>query len=384
MDLFLQHWTPRSNRNIDEEDDEDESGFANLDPISVFAKPVQRKERKGLDLSHWKELMQSDDISKTKGKEVSKSSLWKNERQMRDGKAIKNVGKKSTLSDSLGANAADVVASMDVDVESHLNAHRPLTKTEEGMRSEFSVSSVTEMDLDDSGQIQLQENIKNADSDYFSRRSGLMAIDGQASAKRMVHNDCAKAEYGKMENIEPIQTAVPKQFHNLGNQQGTMSLVSEIDAENRARLADMTHEEIAEAQAEIMKKMDPALLNLLKKRGQEKLKKQNDPSSNLAANSELGIPCGNQSKNYINSPNIESKYSQKVTTSSDFTKSGFDNGLELNVDPASGSLWNAWSQRVETVRELRFSFDGSVVESDFIQISETSKAKSYSFLFSFV
>ncbi|XVF67994.1 hypothetical protein PTKIN_Ptkin10aG0166800 [Pterospermum kingtungense] len=368
------HWTPRSNRNIDdeeEEDDEDESEFANVDPISVFAKPVQRKEKKGLDLSTWKELMQSNDISKSKGREVSKSVLGKTERQMMDREAMKVVGKKSTLSDSLGANA-DVVTSMDVDAESHLNAHKPLAKTEEGIRSELSVSSVTEMDLDVSDQRQLQENIKDAESDYFSRESGLMAIDGQASTKGMVYDDNAKAECGRMEKIEPIQTAVPKQFHNLGNQQGSMSLASEIDAENRSRLANMSHEEIAQAQAEIMEKMDPSLLNLLKKRGQEKLKKQKHPGSNLAANSELGITCENQSKMAINCPNIESNDSQKMTTNSNITKSGFDNVLEQNVDPLSDSLWNAWSQRVEAVRELRFSLDGAIVENDFTQISRTS------------
>lgn len=67
--MFSQHWTPRSNRNIDEEDevdDKDESGFASFDPRSIFAEPVQRKEKKGLDLNLWKELMQSDDSSKSK------------------------------------------------------------------------------------------------------------------------------------------------------------------------------------------------------------------------------------------------------------------------------------------------------------------------------
>ena len=102
--------------------------------------------------------------------------------------------------------------------------------------------------------------------------------------------------------------------------------------------------------------------------------------------SELGITRENQSNNAINSPNIENNNSQKVTTSSNITKSGLDNGMEQNVDPVTGSLWNAWSQRVEGVRELRFSLDGTVVENDFVQIPETSKANhncSYVDLFSY-
>ncbi|XP_022762992.1 transcriptional elongation regulator MINIYO isoform X2 [Durio zibethinus] len=314
--------------------------------------------------------MQSDDFSKSKGREANKSHIGKTERQMMDGEAMENVGKKSMLSDSLGAHAD--VASMDVDVESHLNAHRPSTKTEEAMRSELSVSSVTEMDLDDSLQFHLQENIKDADSDNFSREPGSMAIDDQVSAKRMFHNDSAKVQFGRMGKIDSTRTTVLTQFHNIGNEQGSMSLESEIDVENRARLKNMSPEEIAQAQAEIMEKMDPALLNLLKKRGQKKLKKQKDSNSDLAANIELGIRHENESSNAINTPNTESNNSKMVTTSSNITTRGLDNGMEQNVDPVSGSLWNAWSQRVEAVRELRFSLDGTVVENDFVQIPETS------------
>ncbi|XVE85990.1 hypothetical protein DITRI_Ditri18aG0000100 [Diplodiscus trichospermus] len=151
-----------------------------------------------------------------------------------------------------------------------------------------------------------------------------------------------------------------------------MSLDSEIDAENRARLEKMSQEEIAQAQAEVIEKMNPALLQLLKKRSQEKLKKQKHSSSDLASNIELGIRRENQSNNAKNFPNIESNNSQKETTSSNATKSGLDNCLEQNVDPLCGSLWNAWSQRVETVRELRFSLDGTVVENGFVYRPETS------------
>ncbi|KAA3465497.1 transcriptional elongation regulator MINIYO [Gossypium australe] len=357
------HWTPRSdNRNIVEEDDEDETGFANFDPISVFAEPIRRKEKKNLDLSHWKEAMQGDDLSQRKGRETNQSVVGKTERQMMDGKAMKDLGNKSMLSNSFGAHAD--VASMDV--ESHLNAHRPLAKAEEAMRSELSASSVTGMDLDDSLQLQKEEHVKDHDSEIFSKESGTMAVDGQVMAKRMCHNDSANVEFRRMEKIDIM---VPEQFRNLGNERGSMSLESEIDAENRARLGNMSPEEIKEAQAEILLKMDPALLNLLKKRGQEKLKKQIDTHSNQAAESQLGIRCENQSNNAMKAPNIDSN-NPTVTTSSNFTKSGLDNGVKQNVDSASGSLWDAWSQRVEAVRELRFSLDGTVVENDFVQIPE--------------
>lgn len=369
MGLFSQHWTPRSdNRNIVEEDDEDETGFANFDPISVFAEPVQRKEKKNLDLSYWKEAMQGDYLSQRKGREANQSDVGKTERQMMDRKAMKDLGNKSMLSNSFGAHAD--VASMDV--ESHLNADRPLAIAEEARRSELSASSVTEMDLDDSLQLQKEEHVKDHDSEIFSKESGTMVVDGQVIVKRICHNDSANVEFRRMDKID---TMVPEQFRNLGNERGSMSLESEIDAENRARLENMSPEEIKEAQAEIMQKMDPALLNLLKKRGQEKLKKQIDTHSNHAAESQLGIRRENQSNNAMKAPHIDSN-NPTVTTSSNIIKSGLDNGVKQNVDSVRGSLWDAWSQRVEAVRELRFSLDGTVVDNDFVQMPEIRKAKS--------
>ncbi|KAE8724924.1 F-box protein SKIP23-like isoform X1 [Hibiscus syriacus] len=348
------HWAPRSNnRDIIEEDDEDESESANFDPISVFAKPVQRKEKKNLDLSCWKEAMRSDDFSIRKGREANKSDFRKTERQKMDGEA-------------LGAHAD--IASMDVDIESHLIAHRPSAKTDKAMRSELSASSVTEMDLDDLLQSHQQEYVKDANSENISSESGSMAINDHVMAERMFHNDSAQAQFRRMEKVD---TTVLKQFHNLGNEHGSMSLEREIDAENQARLENMSPEEIKQAQDELMQKMDPALLNLLKKRGQQKLKKQKDSTSNLVADGEQRIRHENQSNNDINAQNIESN-NPTVTTNSNITQSGLDSDMEQDVNPVSGSLWNAWSQRVEAVRELRFSLDGTVVKNDFGHIPEIS------------
>ncbi|GJV90533.1 transcriptional elongation regulator MINIYO [Tanacetum coccineum] len=48
-----------------------------------------------------------------------------------------------------------------------------------------------------------------------------------------------------------------------GIELGSTNIESEIDARNRARLEKMSPEEIANAQAEIMKNMDPALKKIL-------------------------------------------------------------------------------------------------------------------------
>ncbi|VAI89624.1 unnamed protein product [Triticum turgidum subsp. durum] len=51
---------------------------------------------------------------------------------------------------------------------------------------------------------------------------------------------------------------------------GEPSISAEINAENTARLAGMSAEEIAEAQADILNRMDPALVEVLRRRGREK------------------------------------------------------------------------------------------------------------------
>ncbi|KAF2296802.1 hypothetical protein GH714_003522, partial [Hevea brasiliensis] len=129
----------------------------------------------------------------------------------------------------------------------------------------------------------------------------------------------------------------------------------------------MSPEEIAEAQAEIMEKMDPALVNLLKKRGQEKLKQQylsrsDKPISNELNNtlSEIQTAKSSEISSHVRS---DSSDMMTITTSTD-TKIGPDNGLVQDSGPHDGYLWNSWSERVEAVRRLRFSLEGSVITDE--------------------
>lgn len=153
---------------------------------------------------------------------------------------------------------------------------------------------------------------------------------------------------------------------NVQNEQVSMSLETQIDEENRARLQGMSADEIAEAQAEIMGRLDPALLNVLKRRGEEKLRKQRSPSSD---NNEPKI-----------SPSSQSGMSHVDTTiTSNHTNTAEENGLEQNSGQASLSLWTAWRERVEAARELRFSLDGTVILNGSHQIPKSSKLY-YSFI----
>ncbi|GJU21195.1 transcriptional elongation regulator MINIYO [Tanacetum coccineum] len=68
-------------------------------------------------------------------------------------------------------------------------------------------------------------------------------------------------------------------------EQGSTNIGSEIDAGNRARLEKMSPEEIADAQAEIMKKMDSALKKILQEKEQDKTKKNSSISPNSSISS---------------------------------------------------------------------------------------------------
>jgi RNA polymerase II-associated protein 1 len=111
-------------------------------------------------------------------------------------------------------------------------------------------------------------------------------------------------------------------------------LEEEIDSENAVRLSQMSAEEIAEAQREIVEKMDPALLKMLKKRGKNKLEKRSGSEAE-----KIG------------------EMKQKDIGAKDW--------LEQSHGRVEGdALWRDWSERVERVRLYRFKLNGDVLGID--------------------
>ncbi|KAL6839540.1 hypothetical protein ACP4OV_030810 [Aristida adscensionis] len=111
---------------------------------------------------------------------------------------------------------------------------------------------------------------------------------------------------------------------------GESTIEAEINAENMARLAGMSAGEIAEAQAEIVNRMDPRLVDMLRRRGKEK------------SGSRKG---GGKGKGQENSR------PGKVSRATPGDWSAGD----------SGHSWKAWSERVERIRSCRFTLDGYIL-----------------------
>jgi hypothetical protein len=113
---------------------------------------------------------------------------------------------------------------------------------------------------------------------------------------------------------------------------GEPSVEAEINAENTARLAGMSAEEIAEAQADILNRMDPALVEILRRRGREKSGGRKDVG----------------------------KDKSRHTSGTGKTARAVP-GDHLTAAEQSAYSWKAWSERVERIRLCRFALDGDIL-----------------------
>lgn len=331
--LLWQHWDPTSTRIIDDaavgSDSHDEDGeeLAAAEQVAALAGPVHRKERKGVDLSQWRELVPSKDSSN--GKRIRESS-YARALQPDDVEDIYPTERRTAKQESVSFGPVnDTSNSMSSDLESAIR--RPVA------HGEFAPNQATILGTDAS----------------FRRDS-----------KPMFSH-----------NIDQDRSEID----DAGNIQGNLSLESQIDTENLARLQGMSPDEIAEAQAEIIDKMVPALVEVLKRRGIEKLKKKEMKKKNLldvsmAPSEKLGSPTVDIQSNAEVSSHLGKAGSHLVA----MTSTKCDNSTPgivcaENEGPRASILWSAWSDRVEGVRNLRFSLDGNIVETVLVPLPEASK-----------
>ncbi|XP_021849655.1 transcriptional elongation regulator MINIYO isoform X2 [Spinacia oleracea] len=159
---------------------------------------------------------------------------------------------------------------------------------------------------------------------------------------------------------------------SIGHEERLTSLESQIDAENQALLQRMSPEEIEEAQAEIRNRINPTLLKILKKRGVQKLENLGSSSSTGAGDIPvLGVIQADKHLTEKES-SVKSDVSPLVVTPSKLNKEAKkDEGVQSSLSKGS-NLWDMWSKRVESVRTLRFSFDGNVIEESSLDPAYTA------------
>ncbi|KAL1554478.1 transcriptional elongation regulator MINIYO-like [Salvia divinorum] len=296
------HWAPKvGNSNLhngkDNEDElaEEEDDFEGR-AVAAAANPVQRKDKRGLDFSRWREI----------AKKAGSSGFHEKEKR------------RCSNGDEVEPKETKMASNGDTQFQS-------VTMTNNG-------STIRE--------------------DGIAESEGNTVVE-KASTRQ---NVLSKKVDLKMESMPKLHTASDFSGQALvGGEEN--SLQSQIDAENRARLANMSADELAEAQAEIMAKLNPKLIDALKKRGQGKDKRQKPYMTDVTGSASVDMQHEEALPKI--SDNAVSHEPMEIETENAL-KNKEDN-VSPNVSPDKGSIWNAWSKRVERVRDVRFSLDGNII-----------------------
>jgi len=272
-----------------------------------------------------------------------------NYRKKKHENGSKSVNKKTSSSND------NVISPMNLDT-------KPLLDDSDG----GFINSTKIMDIDTSNKVDHQEQ-----SEFAS------GLDQICSDSKPHYN------LGSVDEQRPGQTHLNSSVlsftssSSIISDQKSMSLESEINHENQVRIQQISAQESAEAQAEIMEKMSPALLKVLQKRGQEKLKKRDSLKSEVGIGSE-SLKGHSHSIQDAKLLLTENGVSQTFTTPPSKEKLDDKKISAQTSTTARSSTWNSWSNRVEAVRELRFSLDGYVVDSEW---SSVYGAPFYSYVF---
>ncbi|KAL2516687.1 RNA polymerase II-associated protein 1 [Abeliophyllum distichum] len=377
------HWAAKvgASNGSDDEDKEEEEDFTGISMAATFANPVQRKEKKGLNF-RWETLSKNVDSVPSEKKKQGRligSKEWKGGKEANKSNSD-GSGRQTLAQDDALLNRASPYfdAKMkDVTMEDKVSIIPEEVKEKK--------RDILAMAIDDE-----QSNFKRSTADNFIQtketpRSGI--AEAQEGITGKMEPQLQNRSIKDMEVDTEMQCRPTTHFDSsfgydkLVDERVVTSLESQIDLENRARLEKMSADEIAEAQSEIITKMSPQLINALRKRGQDKLKNNKISGLDRATNGSSGTE--QNKKNLINAPAISGSSSSshevmKAFSSSEDSQIDKDNKVIPNLSSKSGSLWDAWSKRVERVRDLRFNLDGDVVKPDFSQVSDIGKMSAHS------
>ncbi|KAI6677528.1 hypothetical protein NL676_038324 [Syzygium grande] len=370
------HWGPVGTRWDEDHDSDDHNEdaeeyrrLAASERIAAFARPVQRKEKKELNLHNWREIAAGNDSSFS-SKNIKRRSTGAEARNS-SREVIKSENKRNLMDDTSLSGAVP----MEVDAKP-LSKFEPMYETD-GAITDGKTSALMQSDTGKGTQVQgcSLDGDKKAEAAYILRDSGSKHISSGTGAVKVSSNESVRM----LTEAKELSSSFLDQSREKENQSSSLptaslfrsnvshdghshsSLESQIDAENCARLQN--NEE----------KMDPSLLKLLKRRGQEKFKKQNLSGSQIATDATLGSPLvADQSLQNAESQNTRDRVSNLASSETvKDSQSHQDHAGVQNVGPRDGSLWNAWTVRVEAVRKLRFSLDGNVIQSEIDTVART-------------
>ncbi|AQL04127.1 transcriptional elongation regulator MINIYO isoform X2 [Zea mays] len=271
------HWVPLvkdapkdETADNDDEMDMDETDYH---PVAAAAAgPVRRKEKKGMDFSRWREFVGDAPPKRRQGKPVQAKK--QSDQRIDAGAVASKVGGVAAEGRGLEGGA------MRLDSGNASEGPGPVLLVSDVV-SKKPMSQVESRD----------ELVNTSEARNLASQAESMDLDGRES-----------------------------------------SMEAEISAENMARLAGMSAGEIAEAQADIVNKLNPALLEMLRRRGREKSGGTKDVGK------DKGLKNSGLQKN-------------KRATPGDW----------LTAGEHTGHSWKVWSERVERIRSCRFTLDGDIL-----------------------
>nr|CAB3468260.1 unnamed protein product [Digitaria exilis] len=259
------HWGPvakGAGKDGAEEEDEMDMDETDYQPVAAAAAgPVRRKEKKGMDFSRWREFVGDAPPKRRQGKPVQANK--QGEQNIDAGAVTSKVGAASAGGRELEGDSMQI----------------------------------------DSG------NAKGPPG-------AVISVSDVVSKKRM---NQAESRVELVKTSEVSNSVLQGERMELDG--GESSMEAEINAENMARLAGMSAGEIAEAQAEIINKMNPALVEILRRRGREK------SGGTKGVDKDKGV--GNSALQKA-----------KRATAGDW----------LMANEHNGGSWKVWSERVERIR----------------------------------
>ncbi|XP_043702018.1 transcriptional elongation regulator MINIYO [Telopea speciosissima] len=375
------HWAPLGSQmqytgDVDgDNEDKDETDF---DPISSFANPIHRKQKKSLNFSRWREL-----VRETNGSTITQMKGMDKPAMVEGGKPDGERGNTKIIDkrDNLLHQSALAIA----------NGELPENSNRSSLLPEDDDSTVTqEKNMEGPTLVEVgNQNGGTEETESGEKISIVLDTSTNREMEEEQHNNSMKSQFksgiaikadsfsgfrGSMSKVEQDNLKFSPNPEDI-RCEGPKSIENQIDAENRVRLQQMSAAEIAEAQAEIMEKMKPGLVGVLKKRGLNKLQKQKTMTSDLDSSCQLGTP---KDENHVDKApkgasqsEVGEKFHIAKETAAKDKQEGHVNGGVLQMLGTQNSLWNAWSERVESVRTLRFSLDGTILENAFIQVSKT-------------
>lgn len=250
----------------------------------------------------------------------------------------------------------EVVDTEDADAES-LAAHaRPVErKNRKALEQRKGGSSAGNTDKPGELVPSSRENNLKEDAGH----SASMKIEGIVSDLNRLQ---VSTELDTMKNV--LKDHVERAHNYSAERKGLVPMtdMEEIDAENRAALQTMSADEIEEAQSELLGRLRPETVEMLKRRGTNKFKKGNKEAYELNRSQQFGTEDEKKISNSNQNDCIRAQRSDLQSSLSKRTKNkSNENGEVLSADSSSNE-WKTWSDRVQAVRTLRFALDGNVVE----------------------